>query len=324
MRRLVGIFSGVAVLAIAVAQGGTGLLGEFGKALYGAQSIKATYTVQMIGDSPAEYQIELKKPNLARIETPSMLIVADGKNITSLDKGQNTYTRQPQTDKDLKSLFANDELNVWAGFFNSDAYKALQTKNIGTKTRKGVSYSAVEATYDAKGRKVVTYFLNPADRIARQAQIDLNDPNGKVTIVVQTKDLALNGVNGDAFAFNAPEGSREISLDELMAGKWYTDLEEAKAVAAKTGRRIFVDFYATWCGPCKKLEAEVFGLDRFKALSKKFVFLRIDVDLQKSVAQAYHIEAMPTQMVLKADGSVVSTKVGYANPQDFFAFIDNA
>jgi thioredoxin len=142
-------------------------------------------------------------------------------------------------------------------------------------------------------------------------------------MLLDTKQMAV-AASADAalFAFKAPEGSRELSLEEMMSDKWYHDLDEAKEVASKTGRKIFVDFYATWCGPCKMLAAEVFPLPEFKKLSKSLVFCKIDVDAQKSVAQQYKITAMPTQMVLNADGSVVETKIGYGGVQDFFNFIN--
>ncbi|MBN9504367.1 MAG: hypothetical protein BGO01_12015 [Armatimonadetes bacterium 55-13] len=110
----------------------------------------------------------------------------------------------------------------------------------------------------------------------------------------------------------------------MSSARWFTDLEEAKALAAKTGKKVFVDFMASWCGPCKMLDRDVFQKEDWKKMSKYLVFCKIDVDEQKSVASAYNITAMPTQMVLAADGSVLATKVGYANPSDFYAFVNGA
>jgi len=52
--------------------------------------------------------------------------------------------------------------------------------------------------------------------------------------------------------------------------------------------------------------------------------VKIDVDLQPAVSKAYGITAMPTQMVLAADGSVVKSTIGYGGPGPFYAFLNSA
>ena len=45
---------------------------------------------------------------------------------------------------------------------------------------------------------------------------------------------------------------------------------------------------------------------------------------QPSVAATYHVDAMPTQLIINPDGSVVAKRVGYSNPGDFYAFVNGA
>jgi thiol-disulfide isomerase/thioredoxin len=321
MRRVLGIIS-LAAAAVAVAGTSGNSLAGFASAINGAKSLSANYTVTPVGGAADTYTVVVKKPNMARIETPLQLIVADGKTLTTFDKGAKTYFKKPQTDEELAGLFASDELNVWAGFFKLDAYKPVRTRDLGVRNRKGMNLSGVEAAYDAAGKKTVTYFLNQQDKVVRQAQIDLNDPSGKTTFILDTKSLTLDTNPGDAtFTFDAPSDAREVSVDEMNAAKWYTDLNEAKRVAAASGKKLFVDFMAEWCGPCKLLERDVLRTERFKSLSKKLVFVKIDVDAQPGVAKAYGIEAMPTQMVLASDGSVVSKTVGYGGAHPFYSWL---
>ncbi len=325
MRRIVGFLAlgGLAVVAMAQINGGT-LLANFAKAIHKADTVSSTYTVQMIGSAAESYSVVLKKPNMARIETPQFLVVADGKDLVRYEKGSKTWYRQPQNEKELTSLFSNDELGLFAGFFNNDAYKAASVKSLGAKNRKGQNFQAVQANVDAAGKKTVTYYVG-ADGIARAAQFDLNDPQGKVTYVLDTKTFDVNGaVAADAFTFSAPADSTEVSLAELSAGKWYTDINEAMTAAKVGKKKIFVDFMATWCGPCKKLDAEVLQTSEFKKLGAKLIFLKIDVDEQKDVAKHYKITAMPTQMVLDSSGNVLSQTVGYGDPATFYRWLNSS
>lgn len=329
MRRPTIFIAGGALVAIAFAQGGAGtLLSSFGKAINEAKTVSSTYTFQTVSKGgPETYAIALKKPNLLRIETPSQTIVGDGKEITTYDKVEKTFFKQPETPSQLKSIFQPEELHVFAGFFNPDAYKAVRSKDLGNKTVRGGTMSAVEAAYDVKDRKVITYLLNPDDKVARKAQIELDrkDPEHQVSMVLDTKSLTVNGTIPDtAFAFDPPADSRELSLAEINAGRWYYDLEEAKKAAQASNKMIFVDFFATWCGPCKMLERECFGTEEFKKFGSKLVFCRIDVDEQANVASRYGITAMPTQDILDKNGNVVSQTIGYGTPEAFFSFLAGA
>jgi len=329
MRRPMIIIAGGALAAIALAQSGaSSLLTSFGKAINDAKTVSSSYTFQTISKGGAEqYAITLKKPNLFRIDTPTQTIVADGKEVTTYDKSDKTYYKQPETSGELKTLFAPEELHVFAGFFDANAYKAVRSKDLGNKMVKGGTMSAVEAAYDAQDRKVITYLLNPDDKVARKAQIEIDrkDPERKLAMVLDTKSLALNGsVPDSTFTFEPPADSRELTLAEINAGRWYYDLDEAKKVAQASGKMIFVDFFATWCGPCKMLERDCFGTEEFNKYGKKLVFCRIDVDEQQSVAQAYGITAMPTQDVLDKTGNVVKQTIGYGGPEAFYSFLNSA
>jgi thioredoxin 1 len=74
-----------------------------------------------------------------------------------------------------------------------------------------------------------------------------------------------------------------------------------------TYTHVLVDFYADWCGPCKRF-APTF--EKLKGEYSKVLFLKVDVDELDNLAQRYDVSAMPTFLLIKTgsfkneDGSV--------------------
>lgn len=84
--------------------------------------------------------------------------------------------------------------------------------------------------------------------------------------------------------------------------EWDSILSDAK----NSNQAVIVDFFATWCGPCRLISPY------FQQLSTQFeeiVFVKLDVDQVEEVAQQLGITAMPTFIVLK-DGQKVDELIG--------------
>jgi len=67
-------------------------------------------------------------------------------------------------------------------------------------------------------------------------------------------------------------------------------------LAKAGGKLVVVDFFATWCGPCKVIAPQV---EELAAQMPNVVFLKVDVDECEDVAMQYKVSAMPTFMFFK-------------------------
>ena len=82
---------------------------------------------------------------------------------------------------------------------------------------------------------------------------------------------------------------------------------------------VVVDFFATWCGPCKMLAPvfEELGVE----LEGKAKFIKVDVDESPEIAQRYQVMTVPSVLVLK-DGDLKETSVGYVPKDQLKAIVE--
>ena len=81
---------------------------------------------------------------------------------------------------------------------------------------------------------------------------------------------------------------------------------------------VLVDFFATWCGPCRMLSPL---LEEIAEENPDLTILKIDVDEVSELAMRYGIQAIPTLMLFK-DGKHIETRKGYQNKNQLVAFIN--
>ena len=99
-----------------------------------------------------------------------------------------------------------------------------------------------------------------------------------------------------------------MSVKELTAESFETEVLNAE-------NTVLVDFYATWCGPCKIMSPVV---DEIAEENSSVKVCKIDVDEADDIPVQYGIMSIPTLMVFK-NGEVTKTFVGVTPKEDIIA-----
>ena len=92
---------------------------------------------------------------------------------------------------------------------------------------------------------------------------------------------------------------------------------ENEVIHSKTP--VFVDFWATWCGPCRMVGPIVAQLaDKFEGRVKVG---KVDVDENPELAASFNVSSIPTMIMFK-DGKAVAQRVGGASLGVLEAFVN--
>ncbi|WP_413670781.1 thioredoxin family protein [Mucilaginibacter sp. Mucisp86] len=115
---------------------------------------------------------------------------------------------------------------------------------------------------------------------------------------------------------NAGKSSTQINFIE---NSW----TEALKQAARQNKYIFVDAYASWCGPCKMLKATTFKNNKVADFYNDN-FVNVAIDMEKgqgpALAAQWGLQAYPTMIIFTSKGKPVSGTVGYIRANDLIKF----
>jgi thioredoxin-related protein len=109
--------------------------------------------------------------------------------------------------------------------------------------------------------------------------------------------------------------------------------------AEHEGKLIFIDCYATWCVPCKKMDTLVYSKsDVYKDLNSRFISLKLQMDSTKGdskfvkewhkfsndILTRYNISALPTYLFFNSKGVVLHRATGFKNRSEFINLLGEA
>lgn len=132
----------------------------------------------------------------------------------------------------------------------------------------------------------------------------------------------FGGLIGAMIAFAAGGGTSTTSASDNLDVPSIATVEEFDAKVLKASTPVFVDFFATWCGPCHMLEPTIASLEA--DYHGRVAFLRVDVDAASEVAGAQGITAMPTIIVFRGGNRAAPPLLGVRPEEDYRRVLDEA
>lgn len=94
--------------------------------------------------------------------------------------------------------------------------------------------------------------------------------------------------------------------------------ENFETEVTKSDKPVLIDFWATWCGPCKMLSPIIAEIA--KEYDGKIKVGKVNVDEQPELASTFKIVSIPTIVVMK-EGKITNTSVGYQSKEQIEALL---
>lgn len=151
-----------------------------------------------------------------------------------------------------------------------------------------------------------------------------------VGYVVAAAFVAATISFGTARLGEQPEANPAIPA--AYAGVDWLDYGPGLARAAAEGKPVLVDFFATWCGPCKIMDRKTFHDPEVIRELDAVVPVRIDAEGSNPVAgyrgldlaDRYGVDVYPTLVLMDADGREIARSTGALPPDRFMAWLQRA
>lgn len=86
----------------------------------------------------------------------------------------------------------------------------------------------------------------------------------------------------------------------------------------KSDKLVLIDFFATWCGPCKMLAPVI---EQVSEEHEDVMVVKVDVDKNPELAVLYKVASIPTLVFLK-EGKLVKEHIGFASKSEIETMIN--
>ena len=115
-------------------------------------------------------------------------------------------------------------------------------------------------------------------------------------------------------------GGNSTAMNQSAANVKHITDADFDAEVMQSAVPVVMDFYATWCGPCRQLAPTMDSLaDQYAG---KFKFVKVNVDESPKLAQKFQVEGIP-MLVFLQNGKTAETSVGLVAKEDLILRLDS-
>ncbi|WP_264553546.1 thioredoxin [Flavobacterium sp. N2038] len=173
-----------------------------------------------------------------------------------------------------------------------DEFESEHLKNAVNLNWNGEDFTAKAEAYD-KSKPVFVYCLSGGR--SKKAAAKLKELG--FTTVYELDGGIMNWTGEVSGASPAETGMTMSEFNDLL----------------KTDKKVLIDFYAEWCGPCKQMEPFLLKLQ--KEMADKVTIIRIDVDKNKALAEQLKVNQLPTLLLYK-NKTIESKTIGFVSEEN--------
>ncbi len=124
-----------------------------------------------------------------------------------------------------------------------------------------------------------------------------------------------------------PTGSEasQVASDSDNPPAGQDQLDQARQKARAENKLLVIDFMASWCAPCKRMEAETFQDPRVAPLlQESAVLLKVDTDEYPEIAKRFGVNSLPDVRILDASGTELRRLMNFQDAAAFSAALQQA
>jgi thiol-disulfide isomerase/thioredoxin len=98
---------------------------------------------------------------------------------------------------------------------------------------------------------------------------------------------------------------------------WSASFDQVMAEAKNTGRKVILEFWTSWCGPCKTMDEWIWpDAEAAAVLNAGYVGVKLDGGLEKALVVRLGVRGYPTVVLLDAGGTELTRFEGYLSSNE--------